>query len=105
MTKQDELDILQETIVKLGDYSYLGPWLAQIRDELAALIAADMQPHITLADAIHAGKEITFRAEQDAERLRQAMQAEQLRVEKHREEYLSKLHSAGRQLQRAAENF
>jgi len=105
MTKQDEINILEDAINKLGEYSYLGPWLSQVKDEVAALIAADMQPHLTIADAIYASKEITFKAEQDAERLRQAIESERLRLEKHKQEYLEKLHSAGRQLQRVAEDF
>ncbi len=105
MTKQDELNILQETINKLGDYSYLGPWLAQVKNEIEALILADMQPHLTIADAIYATKEITFKAEQDAERLRQAIENERLRLEKHKEEYLSKLYDAGNKLIRAANDF
>jgi ABC-type polar amino acid transport system ATPase subunit len=105
MNKQDELNILQETIDKLGEYSYLGPWLAQVKDEVAALIAADMQPHLTIADAIYASKEITFKAEQDAERLKQAIENERVRLERHKQEYLEKLHSAGRQLQKVAEDF
>ena len=42
MTKQDELDILRDTIARLGPNSYLGPWL---QDQLP-WIESDMRSDI-----------------------------------------------------------
>lgn len=44
MTKADELFILQTAIDKLGPDSYLGPWLQQVRDEVEAMVKADLFP-------------------------------------------------------------
>ena len=43
-TKTDELTALQRLIDELGPESYLGPWLADAFDHLAADLRADMAP-------------------------------------------------------------
>jgi hypothetical protein len=43
-TKTEELAALRQLIDTLGPESYLGPWLADAFDHLAADIRADMQP-------------------------------------------------------------
>lgn len=43
-TKTDELSALRELINQLGPDSYLGPWLADAFDHLAADIRADIAP-------------------------------------------------------------
>jgi len=50
MTKQTELEILDETISKLGPSSYLGPWLSEVRAEVKLQIGSDIQPMQTLAE-------------------------------------------------------
>ena len=44
MTKTEELAALQQLIDQLGPDTYLGPWLADAFDHLAADIRADMAP-------------------------------------------------------------
>ncbi len=66
MNKRDELNTIRETAHKLGADSYLGPWLDSVADELEALILADIQPHLTLADAIADAREVTDKAEREA---------------------------------------
>jgi hypothetical protein len=44
ITKTDELTALRQLIDTLGPESYLGPWLADAFDHLAADIRADMAP-------------------------------------------------------------
>ena len=44
ITKTDELAALRQLIDQLGPESYLGPWLADAFDHLAADIRADMAP-------------------------------------------------------------
>ena len=51
MTKQQEIDILSATIAQLGPHSYLGPWLAQIKEELAWSLRVDILPRLSLKDA------------------------------------------------------
>jgi len=41
MTKREELAVLDRAIAALGDASYLGPWLASVREEVASIMAAD----------------------------------------------------------------
>jgi hypothetical protein len=43
-TKTEELAALRQLIDTLGPESYLGPWLADAFDHLAADMRADMQP-------------------------------------------------------------
>lgn len=50
MTKQDELNILYKARKELGDDSYLGPWLANIENEVNSLIWSDLFPEINLAE-------------------------------------------------------
>ena len=44
ITKTDELSALRQLIDTLGPNSYLGPWLADAFDHLAADIRADIPP-------------------------------------------------------------
>jgi hypothetical protein len=80
MTKQQELDILQDAITKLGPDSYLGPWLADVKAEVAMLITGDCLPDISLKDAAMRAKGIVELAEEAAKQIkagseRQAKQA------------------------------
>ena len=81
MTKQEELNAIREVAHKLGADSYLGPWLDSIADELEALILADFQPTLTLADAAYTAEEITQRAEREATLTMEAARREAARVE------------------------
>ena len=66
MTKNQELKVLDRTIDELGSDSYLGPWLASIRAELALNIQSDFFPEITLASAGEKARDIIARAEEEA---------------------------------------
>ena len=79
ITKKEELAIINETIGKLGENSYLGPWLLSVRHELEAMMRADTFPRISLAEAkdhaLHIVKEgeqkagqIVAKAEKEAEK-------------------------------------
>lgn len=48
MTKQDEMQILNNAIVQLGADSYLGPWLSSVRAEVTATIESDFFPTVSL---------------------------------------------------------
>jgi len=41
MTKREELAVLDKAIAALGESSYLGPWLASVRAEVASIMTAD----------------------------------------------------------------
>jgi hypothetical protein len=49
MTKDEELAILDATILKLGTNSYLGPWLMSMRVGIEHDIRADVEPAYTMA--------------------------------------------------------
>ena len=51
ITKKEELAIITATIGKLGEKSYLGPWLLSVRHELEAMMRADSFPCISLTEA------------------------------------------------------
>jgi hypothetical protein len=51
ITKKEELAIITATIGKLGEKSYLGPWLLSIRHELESMMRADSFPCISLSEA------------------------------------------------------
>jgi hypothetical protein len=48
ITKKEELEIINQTIAKLGPNSYLGPWLSSVRFELEAAIRSDLVPEVSL---------------------------------------------------------
>ena len=51
MNKNQELEILRETIARLGPDSYVGPWLAQELPSIEHDLRSDYRPLITLAIA------------------------------------------------------
>lgn len=69
MTKQKELEIITETIGKLGEQSYLGPWLLSVRHELESMMRADSFPSISLAGSEERARLIIERAELDAQKI------------------------------------
>jgi hypothetical protein len=83
MTKTQELELLDRTIATFGRNSYLGPWLADVRDELRQTIMADLTPRPalpreayaeaarTISDATAAADDIRARAIEAAATIRQ----------------------------------
>lgn len=76
MTKQQELDILSEAINKLGADSYLGPWLSNVRAEVASLIRNDHFPALSIAETVHAAHSAACALRREAQ-----VQAEHIRNE------------------------
>jgi len=68
-TKAQEIEILEETIQKLTPNSYLGPWLAEVKAELQAMIAADSFPCVSLTESAEQAERITAQAERKAEQI------------------------------------
>ena len=58
MTKDHELKILDEAIKKLGADSYLQQWLYQVRDEVEAMMRADLYPDCKIQDTINTCEKI-----------------------------------------------
>jgi hypothetical protein len=69
ITKQQELNIINQSIRDLGEKSYLGPWLLQVRHELEAMMRADTFPRISLAEAREHALQIVKEGEQKAEQI------------------------------------
>ena len=64
----EELGILDRAIAQLGRDSYLGPWLASVRDEVERDIRSDFSPMSDLPDAAYRkGESIRRRAVKSAE--------------------------------------
>ena len=72
ITKKEELEIITETIAKLGEQSYLGPWLLQIRHELESMMRADSFPCISLTESAEDVAKILAKAEQKADEIKVA---------------------------------
>ena len=65
---REELAIIDRAIVQLGLDSYLGPWLASVRDEVERDIRSDFSPMSDLPDAAYRkGERIRVRAVKSAE--------------------------------------
>lgn len=86
MTKAQELQILDKAIQQLGPDSYLGPWLTEVRAEVAASITSDIVPVVTLAaarqtagalleEAANKTLDILNAAQRDAKRIREAAES------------------------------
>jgi len=85
MTKHQEIEILRDTIVKLGSDSYCGPWLSGQLGAIESAINSDYSPACyalspseaaresqkILAEARKEAGEIRLRAERDASRERE----------------------------------
>jgi cell division septum initiation protein DivIVA len=69
ITKQQELNIINQAIRDLGEKSYLGPWLLQVRHELEAMMRADTFPSVSLSGSEERARLIIERAERDAQRI------------------------------------
>jgi hypothetical protein len=72
ITKTEELEILNKTIAKLGEKSYLGPWLLSVRHELEAMMRADSFPCISLSDAREDALQIVKEGEKQADLIKVA---------------------------------
>ena len=68
MLKAEELAVIDLAIAQLGGDSYLGPWLASVRDEVERDIRSDFSPMSDLPDAAYRkGESIRRRAVKSAE--------------------------------------
>ena len=72
ITKKEELEIITETIAKLGEKSYLGPWLLSVRHELEAMMRADSFPCISLSEAKEDALKIVKEGERQADLIKVA---------------------------------
>jgi hypothetical protein len=72
ITKKEELEIITATIGKLGEKSYLGPWLLSVRHELEAMMRADSFPCISLTEAKEDALQIVKEGERQADLIKAA---------------------------------
>jgi hypothetical protein len=73
MTKHQEIEILKETIVKLGADSYCGPWLLGQLGAIESAMASDYPPSVYAlgpADAARESQKILAEAKADAAKIR-----------------------------------
>ena len=70
MTKQQEAALLDQTIERFGQDSYIGPWLAYSRFEILATIHCDIDPKPMLpAEAYRHAERIIADAKEQAARI------------------------------------
>jgi hypothetical protein len=72
ITKKEELEIITATIGKLGEKSYLGPWLLSVRHELESMMRADSFPCISLTEAKEDALKIVKEGEKQADLIKVA---------------------------------
>lgn len=105
MTKAKELEILDQTIKKLGEDSYLAPWLTQVRFEVESMMRADYFPSLSLKDAEKQVLEMKQAAEEMAVRIIQQATDRATEMDKKREKYhnehLARIYDALRKAERA----
>lgn len=105
MTKAKELEILDQTIEKLGEDSYLGPWLKQVRFEVEQMVRSDYFPTLNLTEAAKQAADMKQEADALAGNIIQqatdrAIEMDK-KVEKYHSDYLSNAYSALLKAQRA----
>lgn len=66
MTKQDEINVLCDAIEKLGDDSYLAPWLKSVIHEVEHSIRSDYFPSIIPSETARQCAEIKREATEHA---------------------------------------
>lgn len=103
MTKQQEIDILENAIKQLGPDSYLGPWLAQIKHSLADLVKTDIFPDITLNDVIKSIDSMKLIAIADALDIVAAAKVKADKIEKDAEKHRDTISSGLRNALRSLE--
>ena len=105
MTKAKELEVLDQTIEKLGEDSYLGPWLKQVKFEVEQMVRSDIFPTVNLTESARQAQEIKDEAlamsvkmvQQAADRVIESDK----KIEKYRNDYLNSAYDALNRAQRA----
>jgi len=81
LDKAGELAILDSAIRQLGEDSYLGPWLAQVRAEVENCIRSDYFPELTLGGAEQKSFDTIARAQTRAGEIIEQAKANAARIE------------------------
>lgn len=105
MTKADELSTLDVAIEQLGEDSYLGPWLRQVRDSVTSDIRSDIFPTITIAACQDACAASLAEARKAAEEIVAAAQAKARSIEESADKHRESAAAAIRSAMRAIENW
>jgi len=61
ITKDQELQAVRDLATRLGEFSYLGPWLDEIACELERAIRGDMPPMLSIGEAQYRERMISER--------------------------------------------
>lgn len=69
LTKAAELAVLDQAIARLGEHSYLGPWLAAVRGEVERDIRSDWALSVLPSDVCQRAAETIANAQAEANRL------------------------------------
>jgi len=66
MTKQQEIEEIKVLAEKLGEHSYLGPWLNSVTAEVESMIRSDTFPNILPSDSAKQAEAFTSAAKKVA---------------------------------------
>jgi len=105
MTKQQEIEVLDNAIRQLGPDSYLGPWLTQLRGEVESAIRSDYFPEITLAQAQQRARDVVEHAKKTALGIVDTAEKESRRIKRASNLYLDEVASAINEAQRAIQRI
>jgi hypothetical protein len=106
MNKAQELAVITAAAAKLGEDSYLGPWLVGIADELERDLRSDIVPNISLRDAARQAESIVAAAVEKAAQITldaaKAAEAQFGRINQARAEAAAALYRVSRDAERLA---
>ena len=104
MTKDEEIAVLDETILKLGTNSYIGPWLMSMRTGIEREIRDDHEPMYTLAWYQNHCKALVSAATEFSKLIEEAAQAKADKIIKDAEKKVAeKKYYAAHHLRKALE--
>jgi F0F1-type ATP synthase membrane subunit b/b' len=90
LSKDAEIALLRETVARLGDDSYTGPWLREQLPQIESAIRSDLLAGVralTVAEAYAEGAGIIERANIEAKSIRDAATAAAERLKQQADEY------------------
>lgn len=99
MTKAQEIEILRETIARLGSDSYCGPWLAGQLGAIESALNSDYHPEayaLNPEEATLKAAEIIQSAKADASKIRQNAEEEAKSTREKASRFCSEIHDTVR---------
>jgi hypothetical protein len=99
MDKQTEIQILRETIEKLGPDSYCGPWLAEQLDGIERDLRSDVYPTATIARSKDEAESIIACARKRADEIMEGVLSRSRKAEQVRDGIIVEMRACLRSLE------